>query len=94
MVNGRAKDAAIYPDKLCNDICEGIREQIDHDAFIQRLPSKIVQSVNSVYDEIGIFDINSIHNDEPDAECYFDDVSGAPLDPKLVKEARRVEMSF
>ena len=38
--------------------------------------------------------MNSIHNGEPDAECYFDDVTGAPLDPKLVKEARRVEISF
>ena len=94
LMNGRAKDAAIYPDQLCNEICKGIREQIDHDEFIKRLPSKIVQSVSKVHFDINSIDINSIHNDEPDAEYYVDDVTGAPLDPKLVKEAKRVEMSF
>ena len=94
LMSGRARDAAIYPDQLCNEICKGIKEQIDHDEFIQRLPSKIVKSINSIRAEINNIDINSIHNDESDAECYFDDVTGAPLDPKMVKEARKVEMSF
>ena len=34
------------------------------------------------------------HNDEPDAECFYDDVYGVALDPKLVKGARCVEMKF
>ena len=34
------------------------------------------------------------HNDEPDAECFYDDVSGTALDPKLVREAQRVETEF
>ena len=67
LVNGRAKEAAIYPDRLCNEICEGIREQIDHDALIQRLPSKIFQSMDSKHFEINSIDISCIHNDEPDA---------------------------
>ena len=84
LINGRAKHTAIYLDKLSDCLCKGIRKQIDHDVFIKRLPNNIITAIQ----------VNSIitHNDEPDAECFYDHVSGAALNPKLVREARRVEM--
>ena len=86
LVNGRAKQAAIYSDELCDSIGKDIRSQIDHDILTQRLPKKIVHSL--------AINILEIHNDEPDAKCFYDDVSGAALDPKLVRKARRVEMDL
>ena len=90
MINGRAKHAAIYPDALCNAICKGIREQLDHDEIIARLPRKNNGWITNIND----LDIHSIHNDEADASCFYDDVTGAKLDPKLVMAARAVEMQF
>ena len=45
LLDGRAKHAAIYLDALCDAICKGIREQVDHDELISRMPRKLVASI-------------------------------------------------
>ena len=35
LLSGRAAGAAIYPDKLCHAICEGIKEQMNMISFCQ-----------------------------------------------------------
>ena len=72
LINGRAKQAAVYPDALCDAICRGIREQIDHDQLIERMPRRLIASI-SLSKPINI---NSVVNDEPDAPAYYDDVTG------------------
>ena len=38
LINGRAANAAIYPGELCETRCNGVREQLDHDGMIKRMP--------------------------------------------------------
>ena len=42
VVTGKAKNAAIYPDELCETTCKGIREELDRDDMFKRMPRKIV----------------------------------------------------
>ncbi len=96
LMNGRAKKAEVYPTDLCEHICKGIREQLDHDLLMQRMPQKLVGSLDSIKPVPAIFSVQWYdyikqcdHNDEPDAEtCFIDDSSGAPLSPQLVTQAR------
>ena len=83
LINGRAKQAVVYPDALCDTICKGIREQIDHDQFLTRLPQRLVASVSLPKP----ININSVVNDEPDAPAYYVDVIDAKLKFVLVKQA-------
>ncbi len=102
LMDGRAKGAEIYPPALCEAICRGIRKQIDHDALMQRMPNKMINSVSLVRPPPEIFSASwfsytrdCVNNDEPDDQAWFtDDTSGAPLSPGLVREARSVEMKF
>ena len=68
----------------------GIRAQLDHDELIARVPHQRIASISLARP----IDINSIHKDEADASCFYDDLTGAKLDPKLVRQARDVEMVF
>ncbi len=46
LLNGRAKHAAIYPDKLCEAICQGLSKQLKHDEMISRTPVYSKVNVN------------------------------------------------
>ena len=43
LVNGRAKAAQVYPDKLCRTVCEGLIEQIE----IDRLGQFVIAEINN-----------------------------------------------
>ena len=64
-----------YPDELCETICKGIREPLDHDEMMRRTSRKIVDAIL-----IESVSKNMTHNDEPVDGCLYDDVSGAALD--------------
>ena len=80
LINGRAKAAEVYPDKLCKAIIMGLVEQMEHDQRIVR------GSLGS----IGEFDQ---HVDKESSREYWDDLSGKRLKPELVKKARAEEMA-
>ena len=73
LVNGRAKAAEVYPDKLCEQIVIGLIDQMKDD---QRIGMHHEGSVAA-------FD-----RDTHDAQEFWDDLSGKRLDTKLVRKAR------
>ncbi len=48
LLDGRAQKAEVYPPYLCEHICKGIREQLEHDVLIQRMPTKFIGSIDIV----------------------------------------------
>ena len=98
---GRTRAAQIYPEKLCKAICIGLQKQIEIDSKgqfltmtmdnVRQVSSKELMSVaKQVAEEYQI--VEEDDNDELDAA--WDDVSGAALDPKEVKRARREEVDY
>ena len=76
LLNGKATEAAIYPIKSCRSILRGVRLQLIHDGRM---------SLNHV----GV-EMEEENHDEWGEEYgpYVDDISGAQLDPTLVRAAR------
>ena len=77
LINGRAKAAEVYPDKLCRQIVMGLIEQMESDRRVSKGNQGSVAASDKVYDA---------------AEEFWDDLTGKRLDPKLVKAARKEEM--
>ena len=96
-----AKDAAIYPFKLCKAILEGIRNQL-------RLDRKMVAGVHGMQSDVEADlimqeqceswfnmkieeEINAVY---PGEEQFKDAITGQPLIPELVKAARAKELEY
>ena len=78
--NGRAKHAAIYPRKLCLAILRGLKDQLGECGLSN------LNGVGTVNEEI------SYEHENVDRERFVDDISGKPLDSKLVQQARLDEI--
>ena len=78
LINGRAKAAEVYPDKLCREIVLGLIEQMESDERVSR-------------DNTGV--IAAFDGDNKQAVEFWDDLSGKRLNPTMVKAARKEEMS-
>ena len=108
MCNGeRAKQAAIYPVKLCKFILKGISKHMRdlghlHDDTIG--PQYQIEEGDGTWNHVG-FDHSEVHtinhNNIPASQrkngqepVYKDAMTGQPLDPKLVMAGRAVEMDF
>ena len=101
LINGKPKAAQIYPDKLCDEICLGIREQIQRDRSGQYLVANIQTedntSSNSMTKEANKMRERYETIEEDDGGEYleaWDDVSGPPLNPKEVQTARQEEIDY
>ena len=81
-MNGRAKQAEIYPDELCKEIVKGLVDQIKVDEG-----EYVTWRIDGV--DIGAVVIN----DREYYEEIYDDLSGERLDPDGVMQARKEEMS-
>ena len=83
LLDGRAKAAAIYPNKLIDAILDGLqieqKKKIENVREIELLIMTSVESLHEFYDH-------------EQWGCYMDDTSGKELDPKKVREARQKEM--
>ena len=101
LCNGRrARDAAIYPFRLCRAILKGFRDQMVVDGRLQ--PGSV--GLNSVFlDERDVdSSILSIGNrygellkvKVENEEIFLDDLTGHKLDPSLVRKAREMEMDY
>ena len=104
--SGRTRAAQVYLDDLCKAICEGLQEQLKLDEKGQFLlmnantmdggctngasSKELHESVENLRKKYMI-----VEEDDTEAlETVWDDVSGATLDPKRVREARQDEMAY
>ena len=97
MQGKRTDQAAIYPNKLIDAICEGIHDQIKADQLDLNLVASIdIVRGMTILDELKKIQLNAAqcHEDTEIDEYAVDDVSGALLDPKTFKNARREEIEY
>ena len=81
LVNGRAKQAAIYPEKLCRQIVKGLMEQMKTDGRLNGDEIGATRAVDHATDEWQV-----------PPEMFWDAMTGEPLDSSLVCKARMEEM--
>ena len=86
LTNGRASAAAVYPPGLVKAILEGLKEQIgnNHGANIGVLG----ECENEQWTEGEL-----VHEELEPQLVVWDDLSGLPLDPELVRRARAEELT-
>ena len=76
LIGGRAKAAEIYPPKLCKAIIEGLVSQMEEDGKIEKGSIGVIMAVDPL----------------DNYRQFWDDVSGDPLDPEGVLQARKEEL--
>ena len=90
---GKTKEAAKYTRELCEAICPGLIRQKDLDRTGMMCLGEIdVMTAEGKNRE----DWQETDHDEVEMDPDFatDDVTGEPLDPKLVREARKLEIKY
>ena len=86
LIDGRARNAAIYTPDLCRAICRGfIRQRIKQNSPVKRL-----MSVKET-DRVG--ELPEHEEDGGNYDMAWDDVNNKVLVPRKVKEARQEEMN-
>ena len=97
--NGRTSKAQVYPLGLCKAICRGIMEQVEADRRGEFLIANIDQGNVASSEQLREAQkelqkqYKTVEEDEEALNMEaFDDVSGAPLDPKKVQNARKEEV--
>ena len=94
---GRTKAAQVYLDGLCGAICEGLIQQLEMDQKGQFLLAQldgIEQEKKDVEQQIAERCPTVEHD-----ECYalgkaWDDVTGAELNPSMIKKARQEDVQY
>ena len=85
-----ARRAAIFPMKLCRSILEGVKRQM----IVDRRHTEGAVGIHCVEDVEYLNDVMQVQKTNVGKEkCYYDDITGQPLDPQLVEEARRQELA-
>ena len=94
----RTSKAAIYPGKLIDAVTQGINDQIKADKFDLNLVASIdIARGMTTMDELKKIQLNAAQCHEDNnisGEYAVDDVSGAYLDPQMVKKARAEEVEY
>ena len=87
LVQGRAKGAQVYPQKLCEAIVQGMKRQMESDEWnIVRVTVDSVQEKPPKHDEDG--------EEEEAKQWAWDDITGAKLDPREVRRERKKEIEY
>ena len=84
----RCKRAQVYPRELCRTICSGVAAQKRCDAM-----NLVALDVLSVEELMALGD-DELHDSFDKQHVAVDDVSGGPLVPHLVRNARREELEY
>ena len=99
--DGRARAAQVYPDELCKAICRGLEAQLKVDAQQQFLLANTAPDATATSRDLmkAARDVEEKYktieeNLDDQLEEAWDDVSGAQLDPKVVKLARQEEVDY
>ena len=90
--SNRTHKAATHPIQFVNAICKGIENQVNANRFDQNI-IKIENGLN-VLDAVKELQNSAAQCHEQDEEYTVDDVNGAALDPKMVKQARADEIAY
>ena len=99
--SGRTRVARVYAMGLCKAICEGLQEQIamaekgqflimnvnDTKSATSNGLRQSAEKLNEKFKTVG-------EGGDEELEAIWDDVSGAELDPKIVKAARQEEIDY
>ena len=88
LVGGRAAKAAIYPPQLCEAILRGLKRQLISDGSIAR-NEKMMQVCQESWLDAFVYSLGEFDSGEE----FIDDVSGLPLDPVLVRAARKEDIA-
>ena len=93
LINGRARQAQIYPPRLVKAILAGVKKELEERGEVCEL-SELVGAGPSP-DDIGNEQEGELHDPDqvPEGE-FYDAITGTPLDPKKVVKAREEEMEW
>ena len=103
LVGGRAAKAAIYPQKLCDEICKAFGRQLSEDGGLSVSAIEVASDTpievstiagDDADDEVDVVPVSALRqlpSGEWEAE---DDVKGGPLEPEMVMKARVEEMGY
>ena len=91
LINGRAREAQVYPPKLVNAILKGIKKELMNKGEISELSSI---TAGPSPDETSSEPTEHFFNPDVKTEGVFDSVTGTPLKTDKVWEARREEMTW
>ena len=83
--HGRARQAQVYPEQLCYSILRGLRRHMVAHGLCH------VGSVGTVCEDVEEHEINM--NIQQPYSQFYDNISGKPLNSKLVQQARAEEIS-
>ena len=86
-MNGRAAKAAIHPPELCAAILRGIKRQLTADGSITK-GEKMLQVCKESWNDALVYTFEGADFQEE----FVDDITGLPLDPVLVRAARKEEI--
>ena len=104
-----ARDAAVYPFKLCKAILSGLKNQLVSDGRLEKSACGILEPFYAIDDDkveqlcIDMFGLDSLSTSlcsvskcvkNTEVEVFKDSVTGQALDPVLVRAARRKEMEY
>lgn len=96
LIQGRAKEAQVYPRELAANICEGIAAQKKIEAL--GVTARSIMSVEKMMEASGSKQGECPSEALHEAGCEgleaYDDVTGQQLDPKLMMAARRDEIQY
>ena len=95
LVDGRAKDAAIYPRPLCEAICRGIAKEKGQ--LVHQVKCLMTVSAKDSVGKIEGGDRGHLETDnfeDASGMTAWDDVSGEELSPKEVMKARLKELEY
>ena len=99
--HGRTRVAQVYPPGLCHAMCKGVEAQIEVDRKGQLLRAGVNAGNNNnaksmVNEDKKMQEKHLTADEDCDEELAmaWDDVSGAVLDPKKVREARAEEVQY
>ena len=85
LMEGRARAAAIYPQKLCRAVCRATMEQAKMDAGdLACMPCS---------DSDGEEHVCEVEFEVPQSKAYWDDLTGRELKSEMVEAARAEELS-
>ena len=93
----RTKAAQVYPDGSCKAICQGLLQQLEKDGKGQLLLAQlegIAEEARDVEQQL-VDEYHIVEDDDTSmVEQAWDDVTGAELDPTMVKQARKEEVGY
>ena len=101
LVNEQAKAAQVYPPALCRAICSEFKEQLEADRQGTFLlanvdanginnTKQLINEANRIKEKYRTFE----EDQNEELEIAWDDVSGAELDRKAVRQARMEEIEY